>query len=297
MFKNLNLAALGLAGHQSEVIELALTFGFQGLDINISEFATRVKLHGAAYARRLTDSAKLKLGSFELALDWEADDAAFQKEMQELAEYAAVAQDVGCRRAVTVLPPGSNRRPYHENFEFFRRRLAAVAGTLAVAGVQLAVGFRAAESARHEFTYQFIHDIEALAMLVNMVPQPNVGLLLDIWELHVGGAALERLRTIPVKQIVAVDVANLPADIPAGAITDEARLLPMADEGAIDVPTALAILAELGYDGPVTPKPARSQLKDLRREAAIRLLSESFTRAWKAANLTPAGKLLAVAQR
>ena len=48
MFKNLNLAALGLAGQTSEIIELALTFGFQGLDINIQEFATRVKLHGAA---------------------------------------------------------------------------------------------------------------------------------------------------------------------------------------------------------------------------------------------------------
>ena len=297
MFKNLNVAVLGLAGHQSEVIELALTFGFQGLDINISEFATRVKLHGAAYARRLTDSAKLKLGSFELPLDWEADDAAFQQQLQTLAEYAAVAGQVGCHRGVTVLPPGSNQRPYHENFEFFRRRLADAARTLAVADVQLAVGFRAAEAARHGFTYQFIHDIEALSMLVSMVPQPNVGLLLDIWELHVSGAAMDRIRTLPVQQIVTVDVANLPAAIPAGAVTDEARLLPMADDGAIDVPAALAILAEIGYRGPVTPKPARSQFKDLRRDAAIRLLSESFNQAWKAANLSPAGKLLAVTQR
>ena len=86
----------------------------------------------------------------------------------------------------------------------------------------------------------------------------------------------------------------MPADIPAGAVTDEARLLPMADGGAIDVPAALAILGELGYDGPVTARPARSQLKDLHRDAAIRLLSESLARAWKAANLSPTGKALAM---
>lgn len=295
MYKNLNLATLGLAGQQSEIIELALTFGFQGLDININEITTRVKLHGAAYARRLIDSAKLKLGSFEVALDWEADDDAFQQQLQKLAQQAAVARDVGCHRGQTVLPPGSNLRPYHENFEFYRRRLITAAATLAAVGARLAVGFRAAEAARHPFAYQFIRDLEGLSTLVGMVQQPNVGLLLDIWELHISGAVPERLRSLPVAQIVAVDVANLPSDIPAGAITDDARLLPMAEGGAIDVTAYLAILGELGYDGPVTAKPARNQLKDLRRDAAIRLLSESLTRAWKAANLSPAGKLLAMA--
>ena len=40
MFKNLNPTLLGVAGHQSEIIELALTFGFAGLDLNMAEFAT-----------------------------------------------------------------------------------------------------------------------------------------------------------------------------------------------------------------------------------------------------------------
>ena len=58
MFKNLNPSALGISGHQSEIIELALTYGFTGLDVNMAEFAVRVRLKGMAYARRLIDSAQ-----------------------------------------------------------------------------------------------------------------------------------------------------------------------------------------------------------------------------------------------
>ena len=33
MFKNLSPSALGISGHQSEIIELALTYGFAGMDL------------------------------------------------------------------------------------------------------------------------------------------------------------------------------------------------------------------------------------------------------------------------
>jgi hypothetical protein len=35
MYKNLNTAALGITGRQSELIELALTYGFRGLDLDM----------------------------------------------------------------------------------------------------------------------------------------------------------------------------------------------------------------------------------------------------------------------
>jgi len=64
MFKNLNPAAIGISGHQSEIIELALTYGFAGIDLNIAEFATRARLKGLPYARRLIDSARIRVGTF-----------------------------------------------------------------------------------------------------------------------------------------------------------------------------------------------------------------------------------------
>ena len=66
MFKNLNPSYLGISGHQSEVIELALTYGFAGMELNIADFATRVRLKGLEYARRLIDSARIRIGTFSL---------------------------------------------------------------------------------------------------------------------------------------------------------------------------------------------------------------------------------------
>ena len=41
MFKNLSPETLGISGQQNEVIELALSFGFKGIDLNAVEFAAR----------------------------------------------------------------------------------------------------------------------------------------------------------------------------------------------------------------------------------------------------------------
>ena len=66
MFKNLNTEALGLSASQSELIELALSFGFKGIDLDVVDFSAQVKEHGLPKARRLLDSAKLKIGAFKL---------------------------------------------------------------------------------------------------------------------------------------------------------------------------------------------------------------------------------------
>ena len=129
MFKNLDARALGVSGHQSELIELTLTYGFQGFDVDIVEIANRAKAKGMPYARRLIDSArsrggKFRVSTFPLPLDWDTDDDLFKPQLEKLPEYARVAQELGCTRAVATLQPAGDKRPYHENFEFHRHRFA-----------------------------------------------------------------------------------------------------------------------------------------------------------------------------
>lgn len=295
MFRNLNAATLGVSGHQSEVIELALTFGFQGMDIDISEFATRAKLKGADYARRLMQSARLRPGTFELPLDLESDDATFAKRVQRLAEYAQIAGEVGCTRAVALINPANDKRPYHENFESHRQRLAEVCRTLQTGGVRLGLSFQAAEYLRKGRSFQFIHDLDALTLLVNMVGAPNVGLLVDTWELFVGGATIDTIRKLPASQIVAVQVANIPAGVAPAELNDGSRLLPGA-EGTIDMAAVLLALSEIGYEGPVTPKPSRANFRNLRRDAIVKEAGESLVRIWKAAGLGANGRPVAPAR-
>ena len=116
MFKNFNPSFLGLSGHQSEVIELALTYGFSGMDLNIADFATRVRLKGLPYARRLIDSARIRVGTFQLPIDWDTTDETFHKDLTKLQEYADAAAAIGCTRCCATLSPAGDNRPYHENF-------------------------------------------------------------------------------------------------------------------------------------------------------------------------------------
>jgi hypothetical protein len=84
MFKNLNASFLGVSGHESEMIELALTYGFKGMDLNFQDFHDRAEAKGLDYARRLIDSAlkteRIQMGTFDLPIHWDVDEAGGQKE-------------------------------------------------------------------------------------------------------------------------------------------------------------------------------------------------------------------------
>jgi sugar phosphate isomerase/epimerase len=285
MFKNLNPGALGVTGHQSEIIELALTYGFGGMDLNVVEFATRARLKSVEYARRLFDSAKLKMGGFALPLELDSDDETFAKDMVKLPDYAQAAVAAGCTRCIATVAAGHDKRPYHENFEFHKRRFQEICRALEPAGVRFGVGFQAAEYLRKNLQFQFVHDLDALTLLLNMVAAPNIGLLLDIWDVVVAGGSLDSVRKLPPEQIVAVHVADLPPLAGNGEIDEKSRLLPGAEGGRIDITTLLVYLKSVGYDGPVTPRPSRGIFQSRRRDLVVKQAGEAMDKVWRAAGL------------
>jgi sugar phosphate isomerase/epimerase len=290
MFKNFSPRALGLSGTQTEVIELALSNGFKGLELDVAEFAQQVQSRGLPSARRMLDSAKLKLGSFVLPVDWHGDDVTFQQGLEKLPPVAEMARDLGCLRAVTTVAPANDERPYHQNFEFHRRRFADLGKALAPYGIRLGVGFLAPAHHRQGKSFEFIHGLDALIMILGMAGQPNVGLAIDLWHLHVSGGGLEQLRKLSAQQIVTVSVADAPVDAELANLREESRLLP-GETGAIDTAAALTALAEMGYDGPVTPSPHPSRFQGQRRDAIVKQTGAALDAVWKSAGLSPTGKL------
>lgn len=285
MFKNLCPSALGISGHQSEIIEVALTYGFSGIELDIVDLAAAARHKGMPYARRLLDSAKIRVGYFPFPFDWDTDDAEFQDNINKLAEYARVAAEIGCTRTTALLSPANDKRPYHEGFEFHRRRLSDIGAALAPYGVRLGVGFQSLESLRKDRAFQFIHDLDALSLLVNMVGSPSVGLLVDTWEIAATGGTADAVRKLPPAQLVAAKVAEVPADVPAAELTDNARLLPLDEKSKNQVVPMLAALQELGFNGPVTPKVSRSAFPSRKRDMIVKQTAEALERAWKAAAL------------
>jgi sugar phosphate isomerase/epimerase len=286
MFKNLNPFVLGVTGHQSEIIELALTYGFEGVTLNMADFAGRVRRRGMEHARRLIDSAGIRIGSFPLPFDWDVDDDEFKKAMEKLPEYAEAAAAIDCTRCTAVVAPAGDKRPYHENFEYHRHRFADICRALAPSGIKLGIGFRAAEFHRKDQAFQFIHDFDAVSLLMNMVEADNIGVLLDVWELTVCGAGLDVLHNLKPEQIVAVEVAELDREVADLTTLDEkSRLQPNDARGRVDVPAALRTLRQMGYDGPITPTPSRGALATRRRDAIVKQTGEAIDLVWQAAEL------------
>lgn len=294
MFKNLSTQALGTSGTPSEVIELALSHGFRGLDLDIVDFQRQAEARGLATSRRLLDSSKLRLGRFQLPFELEIEQDSYVAALAALDAQAKLASELGCKRAVVRIAPASDELPYHQNFEFHRKRISEVAGVLAIYDVQLGVGFRASATAREGKSFQFIYQFAPLNMLLGLVGKPNVGLALDLWDLYVGGGEVEDLRKLPTP--VSVEVADFPPDGVRETATDQDRWLP-GESGQIDAALALTILAEKGYDGPVTPHPDRSRFPGQRREEIGRRTGQALDQIWRAAGLSPAGKLAAVARK
>jgi sugar phosphate isomerase/epimerase len=296
MFKNLSPEALGISDCEGGIIELALSHGFKGLDLDLLAFAEQVKTQGLARAARLIASARLKIGSFRLPVRWEQDSPDYQADLQRLPALAETAVQLGCTRATTLILPGSDTRPYHENFEFHRRRLAEMADVLRPYKIRLGIGFLAPIRCRAGLAFQFIQTFDEALLLMRTIGPANVGLAFDTWHWHVSGGKLETLRALAADKIVTVSLADADVAVAAADAELESRRLP-GENSVIDIPAVLLTLAELGYDGPVTPAPDTSQFAGLSRDKVVKKTGAALDWAWKTAGLNLAGRLVAVSGR
>ena len=295
MFKNLSPAVLGVSGRESEIIELAMSHGFKGLDLDVGELAQQVQSQGFAKATRLIASARLKLGSFPLSVGFQSEPSQHQAELKQVAELADVARQIGCRRATTVIEPRSER-VYHENFEFHRRRLAELGDLLAKHEIRLGVGFVAPPDRSDDHAYQFIQTAAEALLLLRNLGSTNVGLALDTWHWHLGGGTIEQLRSLTNDKIVTVTLSDAEPGLTVADAELSARRLP-GDGGAVDNAAVLTALAQMHYDGPVTPAADKSQFVGQSRDQIVKAVAGAFDREWKAAGLNQAGRLAAVGGR
>jgi len=293
MFKNLAAEQLGISGRDSETIELILSNGFKGLDLNLVEFAQQSESQGFAKAARLITSARLKIGSFPLPVNLAGDNADYQADLQRLPALAEVAAQLGGSRMRVDVEPGSDTRPYHENFQVYQQRLAEVGDVLAKHKLRLAVGFLAPLACRRDKAFTFMQTADELVLLLRSVSRENVGLALDSWNWHLGGGKLETLRNLPPNGVVTVELSDAePADN-AQTVDLAARRWP-GNGDAVDNAALLSALAELRYDGPVSPLAGAGLLAGSSRAQLVKQAAASLDAVWKSAGLNAVGKLTAV---
>jgi sugar phosphate isomerase/epimerase len=275
MYKCLSPSAIGIFARQSELLEIALTYRFKGIEIDIGEVLRRAQSTSVAQACRYLCSAQVRIGGFELPVRWTGDDKDFQADLSQLGLLLEVCKALGADRCYTTIRPTCDQRPFHENFKFHVDRLGKLADALAPGNVKLALCFSATQSDRKDGGFEFIHQVDPLLLLLNSVGRDNVGILLDTWHWWVGGGDVEKLRALRGEQFLSVRLADFPAGADLATITDDQRLMP--GEGAgIGSAAVLSVLEDLGYDGPVALAPNPAPFKGQKREATVKLASETL---------------------
>ncbi len=284
MYKTLSPGAIGIRGLSlTDSIALAARTGFGGLDFSISQAAQLAEEIGAQGVKALFDEAGIRFGAWGLPVRWQSDD--WEADLAQLPGYAALAAELGADRTSTWCPPSSDQRAFDENFDWHVARFQPIAAALAEHGIRFGIEFIGPQTLRPPHKHAFIYDMAGMLELAAALGTSNVGLLLDAWHLYTSGGAVSDLDKISNADIVNVHVNDAPLDLRMHEYIDNDRRLPL-ETGVLPLRDFMRKLAELGYDGPVTPEPfsARLNAMDDALQAA-QITAESMNQLWELAGL------------
>ena len=278
MFPNLSPGAIGIRTGLAESVALAARHGWVGCDLPAVEAAQLAAERSADDVAAIFSQAGVRPGGWGLPLNWREpyDQAA----LDALSRQAALASKLGCTRVYTALTPGSNERPFRENFAFHVAQLLPVAQVLAEHGCRLGLEFIGPRTLRDSLRYGFIYSPEGMLCLAEAIGA-NVGLLMDCYHWHTAVGSLADIRALRAEDIVYVHVNDAPEGVPVAAQLDLVRRLPGAT-GVIDIDGFLKVLHEIGYDGPVTPEPFEKSLVALPTDEACKIARDSMRQIWQA---------------
>ena len=275
MYKNLNATVLGVSGRQSELIELAMTYGFRGLDIDIVDLVKRTQRSEFEKAARYLLSAKMLVSGFETPIDLDSDDATFEKTLAQLPATIEIAGKVNARAGFLRLPAATDRLPFHEYFDVLRKRVDRIAEIFAANKVMLGLYFSTALENRENRQFKFIQDADGFLAFFNACSNPSVGLVIDTFNWVVGGGTFEQLATLAGNRIAVLRLAD--TDVLPTVENASLKMRQLAGtSGVIDNVRIVSILSKSGFDGPITAFGHASNFGGMTRDSIVAKSQDSL---------------------
>ncbi|MFN3190528.1 MAG: sugar phosphate isomerase/epimerase family protein [Aureliella sp.] len=279
MYKNLSSDLLGITGRQSEIIELALTYGFNGIDIDIRDLCKRCERTSFESAARFLTSSKLNVGGFSAPIDLDADDETFAKELAQLHAAAEIAGRAQANVAILEVPCQTDRLPYPEYFDVIRKRIADVAAVFAKEEVKTAITFNPIKDGEKQFP--FIQDTQGFVALATSCN--DVGIVFDSWAWFCGKGTVEQLEQIGLERVFAARICDCVEGVSAEAATLDDCTLP-ATTGVIDAAPYLQKFVEANLEIPVSARGSLT-ITGGKRDAFIGTTQESLDKVFVEAGL------------
>lgn len=276
-YKILNSAGLGVAGRQNEMIELALTHQYDGVEIDMNDLLGRHDTLGKEFACQFLQSASIDLGTFDLPIDFGAEEAAYQKDVSKLDTILDLAKTLGTHQVCVRISPQGKNFSFQENFEKHSARISDLADRFKEADMRLGLFLQASKIGKVAGDFKFIQTAEELLTLVKTIGHTNVGVCLDTFEWVVGDGALDQLSDLDVNQMLTeVRFADLNSTADKTDIKKGDRLLPGDGEDSFSVKLANHLIAN-DYQGPIAVATDTSSFVEANRHKTVEKLSYRLT--------------------
>jgi sugar phosphate isomerase/epimerase len=261
----LSLDRIGFEGSFEKSVELALKYGFEGVDPDPRYFARL----SDDQLRKLLDDLKaknLKLGAAGLPVEFRQDEGAFSEGVKNLPAAARLLEKAGVTRVSTWIMPCSDDLTYLQNFRIHACRLRACAQVLRGNGQRLGLEYVAPRTLWRSMRHPFLHTLSELKELLVAVGTDNLGVQLDSFHWFNAEESQDDLLALRSQDVITVDLNDAP-NVPLDKQQDGSRELPAAT-GVIPVKNFLGALLRIGYDGPIQAEPFNAALRALPIEQA-----------------------------
>lgn len=251
MYKVLNSGGLGVGGKQNELIELALTYGFNGVEVDMADLVGRHDALGKQFAIQFLQSAKIDMGTFKLPVAISGTDEQFNDSIAQLDTILDLATTLNARSCYLEIEPNNEHYAFQECFEKHQTRIQQLAEKFESTSIKIGLALNSSNAKPADGNFKFIQTADEILPLVKGVGRPNVGLCLDAWEWAVGGGTVEQLSNSGIATLVTeVKLADVCPNANREEIKRSDRtLLPGSEEGSFSVELCKAILAS-GADLP-----------------------------------------------
>jgi sugar phosphate isomerase/epimerase len=258
MYKNLAPGAIGIKCGLIEGLDLAKAAGFDGADLHLGE----AEQLGAAAVKDAYAERGLQIGGWSFPVAWRGTEADFTESLEKLPAQAKLAAEIGCFRTITWVLSFSDDLPRKEHFDRVLRRFRKSAEILKDHGHRIGLEFIGPRTLRAGHRHGFIYTMDGMLTLCDAIGTGNVGLLFDVWHWYTSRSTLDDVRQLTRDDLVYVHINDAPAGVDVLDQVDNRRCLP-AGTGVIPNGELLRILAEVGYDGPVTVEPFNQALREV----------------------------------
>ncbi|HSD68438.1 MAG TPA: TIM barrel protein [Woeseiaceae bacterium] len=231
-----SIAAVSLGGGLQEKLYAIASAGFTLVELTESDLLLSDMRPGEI--RQLLDEIGLCVSAFHAMSDIEAvPEEEFHRALQRVERKFELMKELG---APLLLVSASTSPDAIDDDELAAQHLRELAAKAADYGIR--IGYSASASARH------VRRISQAWNIVRCADHPGIGLVLDSFEVLVGGGDVGMVAAIPGEKIFMVQLADAPS-LHIDAITLGRHFRSFPGQGVLDVAGFVAATVDTGYQG------------------------------------------------